>query len=97
AAGMEVEGRELSRIAQDGRLVQAVALPEISLTRAQRAADVVTEFFGSWTFVIVFSVLTFGWIDANSLPLFTPVWDPYPYILLNLALTVISTFQSPLI
>ena len=67
------------------------------LTRAQRMADVVTEFCGSWTFIIAFSILTGGWIALNSLLILFGVFDPYPYILLNLFLTVVSTFQSPLI
>lgn len=67
------------------------------LTRAQRAADVVTEFCGSWTFIIVFTVLCGGWIALNSLLILFGVFDPYPYILLNLFLTVVSTFQGPLI
>jgi uncharacterized membrane protein len=67
------------------------------LTRSQRAADAVTEFCGSWTFIIAFSFLTGGWIALNSLLILFGVFDPYPYILLNLFLTVVSTFQSPLI
>jgi uncharacterized membrane protein len=67
------------------------------LTRSQRAADAVTEFCGSWTFIIVFSLITFGWIILNSLIILFGKYDPYPYILLNLILTVVSTFQSPLI
>lgn len=57
----------------------------------------VTEFCGSWTFIIAFSVITLGWMALNSLLILFVVFDPYPYILLNLFLTVISTFQSPLI
>lgn len=69
----------------------------MKLTRAQRAADVVTEFCGSWTFIVAFSVITFGWMMLNSVLILFRVFDPYPYILLNLFLTVVSTFQSPLI
>lgn len=69
---------------------------EASLTKAQRAADKVTEFCGSWTFIIAFSFITLGWMTLNTIRIFTS-FDPYPYILLNLFLTVISTFQSPLI
>lgn len=69
---------------------------QVELTRAQRAADVVTEFCGSWTFIISFSLITLGWMAFNTFKMFT-VFDPYPYILLNLFLTVVSTFQSPLI
>jgi uncharacterized membrane protein len=67
------------------------------LTRSQRASDAVTEFCGSWAFIISFSALTFGWIVVNTVWLLHRAWDPYPFILLNLVLTVVSTFQSPLI
>lgn len=75
---------------------QAAQVPDFSsLSRSQRAADAVTEFCGSWIFIIAFSMLTGGWIVANTTGEVRP--DPYPYILLNLLLTVVSTFQSPLI
>lgn len=64
------------------------------LTRAQRAADVVTEFCGSWPFITWFSIITLAWMAYNTV---LTAFDPYPYILLNLFLTVVSTFQSPLI
>ena len=66
-------------------------------TRSQRAADAVTEFCGSWTFIAAFSILTAGWVIVNSVLILVGTFDPYPYILLNLILTVVSTFQSPLI
>lgn len=69
----------------------------MKLTKSQRAADVVTEFCGSWTFIISFSAITLGWIVLNTIIILTKVFDPYPFILLNLFLTVVSTFQSPLI
>jgi uncharacterized membrane protein len=58
---------------------------------SQRCADAVTEFCGSWTFIIVFSGVCIAWMAGGG------AFDPFPYILLNLFLTVISTFQSPLI
>jgi uncharacterized membrane protein len=67
------------------------------LTYSQRASDVVTSFCGSWTFIVVFSGITFGWIILNSILIIFGVFDPYPYILFNLVLTVVSTFQGPLI
>jgi uncharacterized membrane protein len=70
---------------------------EPKLSFAQRAADWVTEFCGSWTFIIVFSLITFGWIGFNSYKITQHPFDAYPYILLNLVLTIVSTFQSPLI
>lgn len=70
-------------------------MPELS--RSQRAADAVTEFCGSWPFIICFSGITIIWMALNTFLVLFGVFDPYPYILLNLFLTVISTFQSPLI
>ncbi len=64
-------------------------------TRGQRWADAVTEFSGSWTFIGWFVGLCFVWIVVN---LATPSrWDPYPFLFLNWILTVVSTFQNPLI
>jgi len=65
-------------------------------TKAQRCADAVTEFSGSWTFIFVFLGLIVAWLALN-LGLLIGVFDPYPYIFLNLVLTVVSTFQGPLI
>lgn len=67
------------------------------LTLAQRAADRVTEFCGSWTFIALFSLIGFGWVLANSALFLFGVFDPYPYIFFNLILTIVSTFQGPLI
>lgn len=64
------------------------------LSRAQRAADATTEFSGSWKFVIGLALVTVFWIVWNRSNL---AFDPAPYLLLNWILTVVSTFQSPLI
>lgn len=64
-------------------------------TRAQRWADVVTEFSGSWRFIWGFAALCGIWIVFNALGV--AKWDPYPFLFLNWLLTVISTFQNPLI
>jgi hypothetical protein len=69
-----------------------------NLTRSQRAADIVTEFCGSWTFIAIGSALTAVWIAINTIWLVSgSAFDPYPFIMFNLVLTVVSTFQSPLI
>jgi uncharacterized membrane protein len=69
----------------------------MTLTRAQRAADVVTEFCGSWPFIVWGALLVGGWIVINTCWAIWGAFDPYPFMLGNLALTIISTFQSPLI
>lgn len=63
-------------------------------TRSQRWADKVTEFSGSWAFIGWFTVGCLVWIVANVLG---AKWDPYPFLFLNWILTVVSTFQNPLI
>lgn len=50
-----------------------------------RAADVVASFGGSWRFVILFGVFMLVWITTNAAWLLKEPFDPYPFILLNLA------------
>lgn len=66
-----------------------------SRTRPQRWADAATSFSGSWAFIGFFTVACAMWVIVNTLA-GHPV-DPYPFMCLNGALTVISTLQSPLI
>jgi uncharacterized membrane protein len=64
---------------------------------SQRLSDMVTAFCGSWTFVGAFSAIVAVWVALNSVWLIFGTFDEYPYIALNLLLTVVSTFQGPLI
>jgi len=69
---------------------------EARLTVADRAADMIAEFGGSWKFIgasISFSLL---WIAFNSWFLFHP-FDEYPYVLLNLVLGMVAGLQAPII
>jgi uncharacterized membrane protein len=70
---------------------------EEQLTMGQRIADHVAEFGGSWTFIILFSVIVAVWITLNSLALMKHPFDPFPYILLNLVLSTLAAFQAPVI
>jgi uncharacterized membrane protein len=65
-------------------------------TFGQRAADNVAQFVGSWKFIIIFSVIFLLWVSSN-LVMATRAFDPYPFILLNLALSCIAAIQAPLI
>lgn len=67
-----------------------------SLTFAQRAADNLAKFAGSWTFIIAFFVILALWIMANSILLSKP-FDIYPFILLNLILSCLASIQAPVI
>jgi uncharacterized membrane protein len=66
-------------------------------TRGQRASDAVALFAGSWACIIGLTLLTLVWVGLNTVWLVFGKFDEYPFILLNLFLTVFSTFQSPLI
>ena len=59
----------------------------------QRIADKVAAFGGSWTFIIIFFAAMTVWVVLNSTALLREHFDPYPYILLNLALSMIACWQ----
>ena len=65
-------------------------------TMADRAADVIAEFGGSWKFIGVSIGLIVFWIIFNSYILFNG-FDPKPYQMLNLVLAVIAGMQAPII
>ena len=66
-------------------------------TYGQRLADKVAAFGGSWTFIIVFVAILVAWVVLNSLLLGRSAVDPYPYIFLNLMLSMLAAFQAPVI
>jgi uncharacterized membrane protein len=70
---------------------------EERLTFGQRIADKVASFGGSWTFIIIFGVILAIWVVVNSTALLAKHFDPYPYILLNLFLSMIASVQAPVI
>lgn len=65
----------------------------------QRAADAVASFGGSWTFVGLFTATMLGWVGLNAFLLMRrgTTFDPYPYILLNLFLSMLAAIQAPII
>lgn len=66
-------------------------------TFGERAADIITRWLGSWTFIIVQSVILAIWITLNLTELLTRAWDPYPFILLNLTLSFQAAYAAPII
>ena len=67
-------------------------------TFGQRAADGLTKWAGSWTFIISVFVILFFWIVINTYWLvFGRSWDPYPFILLNFILPSIAAIKAPII
>jgi len=67
------------------------------MTFGERIADRVASFGGSWTFIIIFGTFLVGWIILNSVMLLRKPFDPYPYILLNLFLSMTAAVQAPVI
>jgi len=63
---------------------------------SERIADSVAHFGGSWTFIIIFIVLMSVYALINIL-LRGRAWDPYPFILLNLFLSMLAAIQAPVI
>jgi uncharacterized membrane protein len=69
---------------------------EERLTMGDRVADVVARFGGSWAFIIMFGVGLVAWAAVNVI-LSGRAWDPYPFILLNLVLSMLAAVQAPVI
>lgn len=72
---------------------------ETKLTIGQRVADKVAAFGGSWTFIITFAAILLSWVLLNSFLLARGghSFDAYPYILLNLFLSMLAAIQAPVI
>ena len=64
-------------------------------TTSQMLSDNISKYAGSWTFIIIFGVALAIWILLNSSG--EKIWDPYPFILLNLFLSVMAAIQAPII
>ena len=71
-------------------------LIEEEATVGERVADHVARFGGSWTFIITFGVLMAIYTSINVL-LGSKAWDAYPFILLNLFLSMLAALQAPVI
>lgn len=81
------------------RAAERKAQPHVratKLTLGQRVADQVAVTMGSWSFIIVQSVLLAVWIALN-ITAYIERWDPYPFILLNLLLSFQAAYAAPVI
>ncbi len=91
----EREQRVLHRIAQRAAISRNVAVSE-GATLGERVADRVAAFGGSWTFIFLFMGILLGWVGMNT-------WaaarapDPFPFIFLNLILSMVAALQAPVI
>ncbi|GGC76405.1 DUF1003 domain-containing protein [Chelatococcus reniformis] len=88
---------DLRRARRSLRLREMDEAPEIPrVTWGQRIADAVASVMGSWSFIIIQSAILFLWITANLIGAIKG-WDPYPFILLNLALSFQAAYAAPVI
>lgn len=71
-------------------------LIEEEATFGERIADAVARFGGSWTFIITFGIVLIFYTSLNT-ALRGSAWDPYPFILLNLFLSMLAAIQAPVI
>ena len=95
----EAEERLLAELRQLRRGMRAETgadKPAHDLTIGQKIADTVAATMGSWNFIIIQSVLLAVWIVLN-VTAFVEKWDPYPFILLNLAFSTQAAYAAPLI
>jgi uncharacterized membrane protein len=96
----KLEQRVIHDVVERRRTSRNVAgTTEQGLTFGERVADQVAAFGGSWTFIIIFGLVLVGWVILNSILLarMGDSFDPYPYILLNLVLSMLAAIQAPVI
>ncbi|HEY4032188.1 MAG TPA: DUF1003 domain-containing protein [Caulobacteraceae bacterium] len=74
----------------------AKPVSEDQLTLGQKVADSVASTMGSWKFIIIQSAILAAWIVMNLVAVVRH-WDPYPFILLNLALSFQAAYAAPFI
>lgn len=70
---------------------------ENDLSFGEKVADKISSIVGSWLFIFIFLIFLVFWIILNVIILKDREIDPYPFILLNLALSCISAIQAPII
>ena len=91
------ERRVIERVAKRVAVARNVnAEHDKGLTFGERLADRVASFGGSWTFLIIFAVFITAWVGLNAAML-ARAFDPYPYILLNLFMSMLASIQAPVI
>jgi uncharacterized membrane protein len=87
---------ELRSVRQRMRATTGADKPAHDLTLGQEIADQVAATMGSWRFIIIQTILLAVWIVLN-VTAFIQKWDPYPFILLNLALSFQAAYAAPFI
>jgi uncharacterized membrane protein len=96
----EREQRVITLIAKRSQVARNVNnVLEEQQTFGERLADRVAQLGGSWAFIATFTAMLVGWVVVNTVVLtrFGGGFDPYPYIFLNLILSMVAALQAPVI
>ncbi len=91
--------REVLLHSREGRILSAdrnVAYQSKQAT-GERVADAIARIGGSWAFIIGFLVFLLAWTVINTILLSKDAFDPYPFIFLNLVLSMLAALQAPII
>jgi uncharacterized membrane protein len=93
----QIEKEVLDKIRRRERVSKNVAvLHQEQLTFGERVSDRLADVAGSWRFIFSFALVLGIWVLVNSVA-FVHHWDKYPYILLNLFLSMLAAIQAPVI
>jgi uncharacterized membrane protein len=96
----EREQRVVAHIAKRLHVTRDVnLLVKEKQTFGEALADQVAEFGGSWTFIVTFTGMLTAWVVVNTVALarYGGGFDPYPFIFLNLILSMVAALQAPVI
>jgi uncharacterized membrane protein len=91
------ERRTLERIARRLDVPDLNREIDENITFGQRLADRVAAWGGSWSFISLFAGFLLAWAALNTLVLGERAFDPYPYVFLNLVLSMVAALQAPII
>ena len=92
------EKRLISRLAAKAHIARDVGREyEEAQSLGDRAADRLAAIGGSWSFIVGFGVALVAWVTINSIAVLFQPFDPYPFIFLNLILSMLAAIQAPII
>ena len=98
---MKKEGKEKNN--KKGNILNPINHPVFKAPRSfgQKAADFISKWAGSWAFIFLFFLFLGIWMSTNGIFVLRylkgDLIDPYPFILLNLALSCLAAIQAPII
>ncbi|WP_431322399.1 DUF1003 domain-containing protein [Rhizobium sp. YTU87027] len=94
----EIEKRVLAK-AHERKIISTDinAALQAEASAGERLADSIARVGGSWSFIVAFLLFLVFWCVVNTVVLLTRAFDPYPFIFLNLVLSMLAAIQAPII